>query len=143
MNGLRNRGYTSTSINTIDYITMATGGTATDFGDSTKASYSSSATTNLTRGVICGGYEENGSLRHNVISYITIATTGNATDFGDLMEVSQTIFCGGDLKDKAVLGGGAGNQDRIQTFTISTTGNATNFGSMVNDKHDGCTVNGS
>ena len=59
------------------------------------------------------------------------------------METNQTIFCGGDLKDKAICAGGAGNQDRIQTFTISTTGNATNFGSMVNDKHDGCTVNGS
>jgi hypothetical protein len=68
-----------TVFNTIEYITIASTGNATDFGDLTVARNSGSACSNSTRGVFGGGTPTS-----NVIDYITIATTGNATDFGDL-----------------------------------------------------------
>ena len=68
--------------NSISYITIATAGNSTDFGDLTVARDDLSSCSSSTRGIFAGG--ETASYQ-NVIDYITIATTGNATDFGDLL----------------------------------------------------------
>ena len=68
----------------IDYITIATPGNATDFGDLVTGVVYSSATSNSTRGVCAGGGDINSNYI-NQIQYITIQTTGNASDFGDLV----------------------------------------------------------
>ena len=71
------------SLSAIDYITIATTGNATDFGDLLGSTTSMAATSNGSRGVFGGGdREDTDALR--LINFITIATTGNATDFGDL-----------------------------------------------------------
>ena len=73
------------NVNTIDYITIGTTGDAADFGDLLLKCRQFGGTSNLTRGVACGGVHDTPSLAEsNVIQYITIASTGNATDFGDL-----------------------------------------------------------
>ena len=64
----------------IDYITIATEGNATDFGDLLAARSHGSGLSNSTRGCFAGGSPG----KTNVIEFVTIATTGNATDFGDL-----------------------------------------------------------
>jgi hypothetical protein len=65
----------------IDYITIATTGNSTNFGDLTVGRASLAACSSETRGVFAGG---DNSGPQNVIDYVTIASTGNATDFGDL-----------------------------------------------------------
>ena len=87
--------------NIIDYVTIATTGNATDFGDmsvnrkamaavssSTRGIWSGaykSGTSNGTRGVWSGGRSPGGNAnRTNLIEHVTIATTGDGTDFGDL-----------------------------------------------------------
>jgi hypothetical protein len=73
--------------NIIDYVTIATPGNATDFGDLTNEVYSSNSCGNGTRGVHGGGrYPAGSSNNLNVMDYITIATPGNAVDFGDLFQ---------------------------------------------------------
>jgi hypothetical protein len=67
----------------MDYITIATTGNATYFGDLTVARLYNSACSSTIRGVFGGGFNSSFA-QTNVIDYITIATTGNATDFGDL-----------------------------------------------------------
>jgi hypothetical protein len=67
--------------NTIRYITIASEGSATDFGDLTVSRYGLGSCSSTTRGVFAGG---SSGVKHNQIDYITIASTGNATDFGDL-----------------------------------------------------------
>jgi len=68
--------------NTIDYITIATLGNATDFGDLTRTiSAFISAYASSTRGAVAGGYFPAAT---NIIDYVTIMSTGNAIDFGDL-----------------------------------------------------------
>jgi hypothetical protein len=77
-------GYTTTTVNTIDYVTIASTGNATDFGDLTTARrYVASASSEI-RGLFAGG-QNDASASSNVIDYVTIASTGNATDFGDLV----------------------------------------------------------
>ena len=75
-------GYSSTPAQetVIDYVTIATLGNATDFGDiSTDGTYST-ASGSRTRAVFMGGSQP----YRNVMEYVQIMTTGNAVDFGDM-----------------------------------------------------------
>lgn len=67
--------------NIIQYITIASTGNATDFGDLTAASGRQSSASSTTRGLFAGGISPS---QTNVISYITIASVGNSIDFGDV-----------------------------------------------------------
>ena len=86
-----------TIYNVIDYITIASEGNATDFGDSrygTSGIHFTTATgSNSIRGVFGGGTTP--TVRTE-IQYITIASTGDATDFGDL---STTRYNGAGASD--------------------------------------------
>ena len=69
---------------TIDYITIASTGNATDFGDLVTGRSSVAAVSNSTRAVFQGGGSfADGDAARELLDYITIASTGNATDFGD------------------------------------------------------------
>jgi len=73
-----------TFYNVIDYITIASDGNATDFGDTTTAGgthFTMGAVSNSTRGVWGGASTP---AVQDDISYVTISSTGNATDFGNL-----------------------------------------------------------
>ena len=72
----------ATGHNTIDYITIASGGNAIDFGDRTVVGGYVTSTSTLTRSITVGE-RTSSNTSGNVIDYITIATTGNALDFGD------------------------------------------------------------
>ena len=65
----------------VDYITIATTGNSTEFGDLTDARRSASACASSIRGLWGGG--GNPSLV-DIIDFVTIATQGNAADFGNL-----------------------------------------------------------
>ena len=78
--GIFGGGYGSSHVNTIDYITIASTGICTNFGDLTRSNNVLGACSSGTRGVWGGGNNTN----VNTIDYVTIDTTGNATDFGDL-----------------------------------------------------------
>lgn len=116
-------------LNVIQYITIASTGDATDFGDSLFESWSgsSSALASPTRGVYKYG------LTNNIIQYITIATTGNAIDFGDLTQNRR--FCAGSSSSTRGLFSGGDNvstyYNTIDYITIASTGNATDFGDLT------------
>lgn len=67
--------------NIISYITIASVGDTSDFGDLTIDLENLGAGASSSRGVWAGGDSGGES---NVIGYVTIASLGNATDFGDL-----------------------------------------------------------
>jgi hypothetical protein len=72
----------ATRYNTIDFITIASAGNATDFGDTPTARADATGTSNNTRGVFAG-FNDGGNT--NLMAFVTIQTTGNASDFGDLI----------------------------------------------------------
>lgn len=75
--------------NTISYITIASTGNATDFGDLSLTRWNTAACSSTTRGVFAGGQTTlSASSQNNTIDYVTIASTGNATDFGDLIQAT-------------------------------------------------------
>ena len=76
-------GPAAANVNTMDYVTLATLGNATDFGDSTWTGAYKSGASSPDRGVWMGGRTP-GDYK-NLIDYHQIMTTGNAQDFGDLV----------------------------------------------------------
>ena len=74
-----------TMYNVIDFITIASEGNATDFGDTRYAvsgiHFTTATGSNSIRGVIGGGTTPT---TRTEIQFITIASTGSASDFGDL-----------------------------------------------------------
>ena len=114
--------------NILDYITIATTGNATDFGDLLATNQLPAGAGGSTRGVIGGGYASGAF--SNVIQYITIATTGNAVDFGDLLSTAYGL--GATSNDNRCLFAGNRNSSNvIQYVTTASTGNATDFGDLT------------
>ena len=116
----------------IQFVTIASQGNATDFGNLTVGRSAPCVSGSQTRAVIaCGALTPGVS---NVIDYVTIASTGNAQDFGDLaITYSNSVD------------GGCGNATRgishqratdlngtFFHFNIATTGNAAEFSDNIN-----------
>lgn len=80
-------GWSNAAVNVMDYVTIASTGDATDFGDLTVARDYVAGASSTTRGVTGGG-TTSGS---NVIDYVTIASAGNAIDFGDLLSIENDL----------------------------------------------------
>ena len=120
---------TFVAYNTIDYITIATRGNATDFGDTQAAAYGKTSTSSGTRGVIAeGNVYPSGNV--NTISYVEIATLGNAADFGDLTAL-QAYLGSCSSKTRGVFNQGGVSPAATNTIsyvTIATLGNASDFG---------------
>ena len=117
-------GNAGSTYNVIDYITIASVGNATDFGNLLAAKNENAGLADSTRGCFGGGHDGN---YVNVIEYITVASVGNATDFGDLTSGRQALA---GLADSTRGCYGGGSQNIIDYITIQTTGNATDFGDL-------------
>ena len=73
-------GITPSQVDTIDFITIATLGNSTDFGNLTAARQHHASVNNSIR---CAWACGDTPTLVNTIDFVTIASTGNATDFGD------------------------------------------------------------
>ena len=82
------------NFNVIQFVTIASAGNATDFGDLTSANQRSGGLSNSIRGLFSGGATPDASTAVNSIDKITIQTTGNAVDFGDYIGTAVTQAAG-------------------------------------------------
>ena len=125
----------SAVINTMQYVTVATAGDATDFGDMSYTVHSMSACASSTRGLFASGQRSSPlNLGDNAINYITIQSTGNAFDFGDLTIQTATGF-GLSNNTRGIFGGGyflpaPTIYTTIDYVTLASLGNATVFGDI-------------
>ena len=117
--------------NIIEFITIATTGDASDFGDITVYSQGSQACASPTRAVRGAG--AGNPANQQVMDFVTIATKGDAINFGELASIlglfpaslsstTRGIFAGGSTPTKL---------NTIEFITIATLGNATNFGDLT------------
>ena len=121
--------------NEIDYITMASDGSAVgSFGVPIMSPGSQIAqaygTASPTRAIFGGG-ETPG--RINTIQFVTIATLGNSQDFGDLTAAVSGNAAFGNAT-RAIFGGGEISptfQRNMEFVTIASTGNAVKFGDLL------------
>ena len=119
---------------TWNYFEISSGGITQNFGNLTQATYTMTAGSSSTRGVIAGGYLAAASPVYdiNTIEYVTIATTSNSTDFGDRTVIGRTPTAVSSETRVCMAGGGSTYTNIIDFITTSTTGDATNFGDLGN-----------
>lgn len=139
-------GSLSDGSNTMDYITIATPGNATDFGDTITGGWNyMAACSDATRGVIAGGTNGSGT-NVNTIEYITVDTASDATDFGDLHTACKYLVAGANATYACFSGGHIDTTNNqivnIQRITIQTTGNATDHGDLVTGRRMGAGSSG-
>jgi hypothetical protein len=123
----------SSAENTIDYITIATTGNASDFGNLSQARYGLGTMANKTRTLFAGGSTGGGG-NQTTIDFITPATLGDATTFGNISnDTSKTygVMCLSSETRGIIAGGESGYSNRIDYVTIDTEGNSTTFGATL------------
>ena len=128
-------GAASSANNVINFLTVASTGSAQDFGDQGNSLSSVTSCGSPTRALFGGGV--NPGVK-NIIEFVTIASTGNSVDFGDLTVARYSAGAGSNNTRGLFFMGNAGsptNQvNTIDFVTISSTGNAQDFGdSNMND----------
>ena len=137
------------NINVMTYITTATKGNGTDFGDYTdgeKARYIGGNISSPTRGLAFGGYHDPNYTSN--IDYVTIGTTGASQDFGDLSGINSGCPGCSDSTRGVIFGGYTSQSpevttNRIDMVTIATTGTATDFGDIPTAKAYGAACSNS
>ena len=118
------------------YVTTATTGNATGFGDLAYSNHYGGGCANATRGVWYGSADPSNKEK---CQYITVDTTGNATDFADMpvqswSNVSSNAMASNGTGDIGISMGNAGPYaSECCSKAISTTANATNFGHLAYD----------
>ena len=100
--GVFGGGQAPTIVNTTDYVTIASAGDATDFGDLTAVSTGKAGASSLTRCLFAGG--ETPTVQAG-IDYFTVMSTGNAADFGDTTD-SRRKSGGTSNSTRALFAGG-------------------------------------
>ena len=120
--------------NVIQYVTIASLGDATNFGDLLNPKDNMmSKNGSSTRMLICGGRDYTPSATAtNVIEYITIATLGDSQNFGDL---SNEVFAGTGCSSatRGIIAGGQTPTvlNTIDFVTIASLGDALDFGDLT------------
>ena len=112
---------------TIDFVTIATLGNTSDFGNLSVARRYLGSTSSTTRGFWVGGNSPSAS---DVIDFITITSTGNAADFGNLT-AGRSSCEGCSSATRAIVIGGFISPAYVNTidyFTMASSGNAIDFG---------------
>ena len=127
-------------VDTIGYVTIATTGNATDFGNLSQARRAAASCSSSTRGIWFGGYTPT---YVNTIDFATIATTGNATDFGDsIWSGAYRGSTSNGTRGISVSGRQSpspGRENIIEFVTIATTGNSADFGDSATRDGNGST----
>tara|TARA_B100000963_G_scaffold12796_1_gene9869 strand:- start:86 stop:1144 length:1059 start_codon:yes stop_codon:yes gene_type:complete len=125
----------------IEFVTIATTGNGSSFGDLITPADTDSSVADRTRGVICctntlePGNSSPNTTRTNTLEFITTAVGGTAQDFGDLTIDRR---CGNGVSSSTTRGlfysgtpGPTARRNTIDFITIQTKGNASDFGDLT------------
>lgn len=117
-------------VNVIDYVTIASTGNASDFGDLSAYWSNNGSCSSSTIGIFAGG--TNPSITSS-IEQITIASTGNSTSFGDLTQALENI-AGASSNTRGLFGNGRNSSsvdvNSIDYVTFPSGGSASDFGDL-------------
>ena len=117
----------------IQFVTIASQGNATDFGNLTVGRNNACVSGSQTRAVAVGGAASGGN--SNVMDFVTIASQGNAVDFGDMTAATNNSSDGGC--GNATRGlfhtRTPNNNGGFFHYNIATQGNAAEFSDRANN----------
>ncbi len=119
----------------IDFITMASTGDATDFGELTQErfDFGCSGMASGTRAVWAGGYKQTtpAATFYKTIDYVNVQSKGDATHFGELSTIRGRLGTTSNTTRGLIFGGGPASptsSNIIEYITLASTGNVTDFG---------------
>lgn len=120
------------------FVTIATLGNTSNFGNLTQSRMQASACASSTRGLFCGGYAADGiNNRVNIIDFTVFSSGGGSTDFGDLLiRNDQSAACSSPTR--GLIGGGLDNgspTNAIQYVTLASAGNSIDFGDLTVNRY--------
>ena len=122
-----------TTNNSIEFITIASAGNSSDFGDLSEVNSYAATCASPTRGIFNQGSTPT---YKKTIEFITIATKGNAIIFGESSKAGAGAPMGASSTTRGVFAGGQFDNpypqtDIIDFITIATEGNAQDFGDLT------------
>ena len=136
--GNRGTAGSSSAQNNIEYITMGTSGSGSNFGSLTIDRGYTGAGAVGDRAIWAGNGGDTASNAVPQIDYVTITSTGNASDFGDLtVAITQASDHPNNATRVAIAGGVNTSSSYVSTIgyiVVGTTGNASSFGDLTSAK---------
>lgn len=119
-------------VNTIQYITIASTGNSTDFGDLTEVGFDLSSASDANKAIYAMNLNNNTSS----IQEVTIATAGNATSWSGTLTQAKNNGSGASDGTKGFFFGGVTASsttaiNEIDYVTIATDGNASDWGNLA------------
>lgn len=128
----------------IEYITIQTPGSGTDFGDLHADVRNMSGFGGQGMGVfVCGQIDTTGSNNWsatNQAQYITFATIGSAGDFCDMIGQADDRYSCSD-GNRGICSGGGQDKISIEYTEISTKSNGADFGDLNENRAGHCSTN--
>ena len=132
----------TSSTNRIEFVTIASTGDATDFGDLLAKTEGSRGVNDGVRMISAFGFDRSNWQYKLDFQVTTIATTGNAFDSGFDASVNQSFggHCGNHTR--GIFGGGSApsQTNAITHLTIQTLGNQADFGDLTTIGGEGNTM---
>ena len=119
----------------IEFVTIATTGNGTVFGDMITATRGPTGAASNTRGLMATSASGT-----NNIEFITMATSGNSKRFGDLTTSRGEILAGGTSNNVRAIFAGGGTTDIIDQVKIASEGNAIDFGNLSESRSNTAAV---
>ena len=128
------------------FVTIATTGYSSDFGDCVERGRKDTCFSNSTRGFTCGGNNRidspNPNTSHDRIEMTIIQTKGSTVDFGEfgndnagLLTGATNCHGGAASQTRGIIFSGisspAGARNIIEFLTLTTFGNSQDFGDML------------
>ncbi len=124
----------NSSLNSMQFVTIATTGNTEDFGDLADSSIAKGSFGSATRGFFAGGDSVPGQADNKAIEFTIFSSSGGGNDFGDM--TSTKAYLNGMSNDiRGFFVGGATtpeyvNQNTIEFVTMASTGDASDFGDL-------------
>ena len=132
----------NSSLNSLQYVTIASTGNTQDFGDLADSSIGKASFGSATRGFWAGGDSVPGQADNSAIEFTIISSLGGGFDFGD-MTSTKAYLTGMSNDVRGFMVGGATtpeyvNKNTIEFVTMASTGDASDFGDLSTTTRNFC-----
>ena len=125
----------NSSLNSMQFVTIATTGNTEDFGDLADSSIGKASFGSATRGFFAGGDSVPGQADNKAIEFTIISSSGGGIDFGDMTN-TKAYLSGMSNDIRGFFVGGATTPEYVKTtkiefVTMASAGDGSNFGDLA------------
>ena len=129
----------------LEFITIATTGNTSVFGELSLKRRHTATMASPTSGIFAAGVDDVVSAKVKLIDYVTIQTKGTAVKFGETLAMATEQSVGAGNKTRGLICGGLTPTilENIEYITIATEGNSIDFGDLTDSRHGSSSMSSS